>query len=300
MEFAVFQFELVAKDELRLPRYKGSAFRGLLGHALKRTVCVTRMDRCDGCLLRQDCVYAYIFETFNKRGERVARPFVLEPPLLERRIFPEGDSMLLQLILFGKAVDYIPYLIHTFREMGRMGLGANRGRFWLRRVTYKEKIIYHFEEQALHTDFERENLFSIKADGQTVEKAKIRFITPTAIKQNGQLRKDIDFVSLLKAVKRRIKALSIYHNGHLSDELYFDLDKAQSVSVNGLNLAPFAWKRYSNRQKQKIDLSGFVGEMELRGDLTSFIPLLRMGEIIHIGRGTVYGMGKYLVDIIKD
>ncbi len=297
MKFAVFQFELVAKDELRLPLYKGSAFRGLFGHALKRTVCVTNMASCENCLLRQNCAYAYIFETFNERNERVAHPFVLEPPMLERSLFPPGDVLKVNLILFGKAIDYLPYIVYTFREMGKRGIGAKRGKFWLQRVTKDEKIVYDFQEQLLHTDFTKEDLFQIKNKDEHIKKVKIRFVTPTAIKKNGKINSNIDFLTLLKAVKRRVKALSIYHNGNLDPEFNIDFEAAKALSIINTSFEPFHWKRYSNRQQQKIDFSGFIGELELEGDLTPFMSLLRMGEIIHIGRGTVYGMGKYVVEV---
>ncbi|MEA3643101.1 MAG: hypothetical protein VBE63_24635, partial [Lamprobacter sp.] len=36
------RFQLEALDPIRLPSYSGSAFRGLLGHSLRHSVCVTR------------------------------------------------------------------------------------------------------------------------------------------------------------------------------------------------------------------------------------------------------------------
>ncbi len=299
MDFSVFQFELVAKDELRLPYYKGSAFRGLFGHALKRTVCVTNMTRCEECLLRENCAYAYIFETLNERNEHVAHPFVLEPPLLERRIFPPGDVLKVNLILFGRAIDYIPYLVYTFREMGRRGIGSGRGKFWLQRVTKDGRIIYDFQEQLLHTDFAKDDLFAIQSTTDKIEGVKVRFLTPTAVKVKGKISPAIDFITVLKAVSRRLRALSVYHNGKSPSYSSIDFKSAQSITVKNTSFTPFHWKRYSNRQQQKIDFSGFVGAMELEGELAPFMPLLRMGEIIHIGRGTVYGMGKYVVEEIR-
>ena len=88
MEIAVFQFNLISIDELLLPRYKGSTFRGVLGHALKKTVCITGMSSCDNCIVSRQCTYANIFEPANQRKEKIARPFIIEPPLTEKRIFP--------------------------------------------------------------------------------------------------------------------------------------------------------------------------------------------------------------------
>lgn len=298
METAYFSFSIIAKDELVLPPYKGSAFRGLFGHALRKTVCVTNMLSCEGCLLRQNCAYAYIFETFNKRNERVARPFIIEPPLSENRIFPPGDELKINLYLFGKAIDYLPYIVYTFREMGKKGLGKKQGKFRLKEVKKDDYLVYDYHEQLVHTDFERDNLFAFERE--EIKRVLVRFITPSALKVNGRVSRAIDFPVLLKAVARRVKALSYYHNGKTDDFYHFDLEKAKDIRTVQSALEPYCWKRYSNRQQQEINFDGFIGSLEFAGDLSPFIPLLRMGEVVHVGRGTVYGMGKYLIEVKED
>jgi len=60
-----------------LPAYPGSAWRGALGHALKKTVCVTSLDSCPPCLLYRSCPYPYIFETPPPLGARKMRRYTL-------------------------------------------------------------------------------------------------------------------------------------------------------------------------------------------------------------------------------
>ena len=45
-------------------------------------------------------------------------------------------------------------------------------------------------------------------------------------------------------------------------------------------------------------MCGVVGEMIFRGDLTQFLPYLRLGEILHIGKGTAYGLGRYSLTVL--
>ena len=298
MDFASFQFELIAKDELNLPLYKGSAFRGLFGHALKSTVCVTKMSSCDGCLLRENCAYAYIFETYNNRNENVVHPFIIEPPMIERTMFPPGDMLKVNVILIGKAIDYLPYVVYTFRQMGQRGIGTKRGKFWLQCVTVGEKVVYDFQEQLVHKNFNSDDLFKLPIE--KAEHIKINFITPTAIKEKGRVVNDIEFLTLIKALKRRVKAINIYHDGNSGFKFEYDLAHVSSIAVKTKKLKPYMWKRYSNRQEKSINFSGFIGELELEGDLTPYMPLLKIGEIIHVGRGTVYGMGKYQMINIGD
>jgi len=43
-------------------------------------------------------------------------------------------------------------------------------------------------------------------------------------------------------------------------------------------------------------LGGFVGTMQLAGDLVFFAPLLVTAEILHVGKGTTFGLGRVRVD----
>lgn len=58
-----YRFHFKCPEHIRLPDYPGSAWRGALGHALKRTVCVVRITPCNQCLLKNACAYSYVFET---------------------------------------------------------------------------------------------------------------------------------------------------------------------------------------------------------------------------------------------
>ena len=110
-EVAKYRLVLQARDEIHLPRYKGSAFRGAFGHALKRVVCAVRGVPCAGCMLRDRCVYACVFETPVPVGVNIPslntyapHPFVIEPPMDGKRTCTPGESMDIHLILIGRAL----------------------------------------------------------------------------------------------------------------------------------------------------------------------------------------------------
>ena len=138
---AKFRFTICAKEHIRFPTYKGSAFRGGFGYAFKRVVCVTKNRECDDCLLKQKCIYSYIFETpppqdteMLRLYPKVPHPFVIEPPITEKQSFEPGETFSFHLILIGNAIDYIPYFIYTFTELGKQGIGQGRGKYELTQV----------------------------------------------------------------------------------------------------------------------------------------------------------------------
>jgi len=46
------------------------------------------------------------------------------------RLYPEDN-----LVLIGKAIEFLPYFIFAFAEMGRHGIGVDRGRYKIDSIT---------------------------------------------------------------------------------------------------------------------------------------------------------------------
>jgi hypothetical protein len=38
---------------------------------------------------------------------------------------------------------------------------------------------------------------------------------------------------------------------------------------------------------------GWVGDVRYRGDVAPFLPFLKCGELVHVGKGTSFGMGRF-------
>ena len=139
--FAQFRFIIKPVNRINLPYYKGSTFRGGFGHAFKRVVCVSRGKDCLDCILKGSCIYSYVFETppphdttKMRKYPSAPHPFVLTPPLESKRYYDIGEETAFELTLIGKAIDYLPYFIYTFEELGQMGIGKGRARYQLQEV----------------------------------------------------------------------------------------------------------------------------------------------------------------------
>jgi CRISPR-associated endoribonuclease Cas6 len=314
---ASFSFNLKASEPIILPPYKGSTLRGGFGYAFKRVVCAIRDRECTDCLLKDKCIYSYVFETPPPSDTKIMRkyrsaphPFVIEPPSERRRGFKTGDEINFGLTLIGRAIDYLPYFIYTFDELGRIGIGKGRARYDLKEVISDGKSIYDSETKTLKPfsfsvlnlkscllNFESEILNSGHSDFKLLT---INFLTPTRILYNGHLTLDLEFHILIRNLLRRLALLLYFHcNGDPSTwDFKKIIEMAKNVRIKKRDLRWYEWERYSGRQETRIKMGGFVGEVTFEGDIEHFMPLIKAGEILHVGKGTAFGLGKY--EIAKD
>lgn len=302
-----FYLNLKAIDNLFLPNYKGSTFRGGFGNAFKKVVCPLRESQCEECPLRQKCVYFYVFETapdemsrilnMNKY-ERVPHPFVIEPPENSTNLVKKSETLSFGLILIGNAVDYLPYFIYTFERLGQIGIGKGRGKFSLQSVNNEEKVVYK-KGILIKTPPKKIEILTISAENLNISSLSIRFKTPVRIKYQRELVSDLEFHVLIKNLLRRLSLLGFFHcgkqtfNQNIKEliDLSLEVEKVQS------NLKWFDWERYSSRQKTKMFMGGLIGEVTYRGNITPFVNILKAGEILHVGKGTSFGLGKYELKI---
>ena len=72
--------------------------------------------------------------------------------------------------------------------------------------------------------------------------------------------------------------------------------RAESIHLKQSNLRWRELKRYSNRQQQKVSLSGLVGSSTYEGELAEFVPILKYISQVHIGKQTLFGLGKIEIE----
>ena len=75
-----------------------------------------------------------------------------------------------------------------------------------------------------------------------------------------------------------------------------EIEKSKEIRVQKENLSWFDWERYSNRQETRMMMGGFLGSITFEGDFEAFLPFLLLGECIHVGKGTSFGLGKYEIE----
>ena len=218
MRFGTYRFNCRFLEPGVLPAYKGSTLRGLFGHSLKKVVCALRKIGCLDCLLSRNCVYTFFFEPGVQGGggddshglPRRANPYVIEPPLTLQREYEQGDVFSFNILLFGSANEYLPYLVYAIRCMGEIGLGkkqaGRRAAFRLEEVFLGDQPIYSMDDDALHIG----DVDEITPDmfvRNCREEVTVRFMTPFRVKFKNSFSNDIPFHILIRAALRRISAL---------------------------------------------------------------------------------------------
>ena len=301
-----FRLHLRIESLTILPPYKGGVFRGAFGRAFRKSVCALPKVRCEQCMLRSRCAYATLFEPLAPSGFPDAgkyphppAPYVLNPPLNNHEVFRPGQTLDFDLVLMGRAVEALPYFIFSFTEMGRLGLGRERGKFRLGGADLLRNgaahPVYNGETETL-SGLPLEEPFSQHKKNETIETLTLRFLTPLRLKEKGRLVTRLTFPLFFDRLYQRLQLLTAFYGETSHFPNFQELGKtAKRIQVISQDLHWYDWARYSARQKSLMKLGGLRGTIRFEGNLTPFMPYLRAGEMVNVGQGTSFGLGRFEV-----
>lgn len=309
MEICRLELTLSSNEAQEMAPFTGSTMRGAFGNILKDTFCVEPRGRCPDCMLRNNCAYTYLFESawYFSIGERpqsgVPQPYVFETKV-NAGIKPGQAEIKLVLLLFGNSIVYLPVFLHCIKKIGQWGLGKNRISYQLERVEdlFGNKLIWNKDSTKMiirpYTKTWDDYLQQTEKINN-ITRCQIELITPLRMKQEGHLQNQLEFNTILKAIIRRWNLLNKYYgNGQKNEENGELIKKAATIPSGTLNLHWQEMERYSRRQDQRMMLGGMMGIIECAGELKPFLPWLLLGEDIHIGKNSSFGLGKYQLKLI--
>jgi hypothetical protein len=314
--YGKYNFSCVFKTEALLPAYKGSTFRGALGWSLKNTICALKQKNCNSCIIKKECIYIKIFDPAlayankeNFKNKPIPNPFVIEPPLEEKRLYRKNDTFEFKILLFGKANNYLPYFIYAADKMGEIGIGekieSERGKFKLKSAAYNNQIIYSSKNENLKilkdlpdiTIFKPEN--TLNKTRKIKIRIKINIKTPLRIKIENHLQSELPFYFFVKAMLRRASSLISYYGDTPLHIDYTDIiKKASNIKTVEYDIKWCDFIRYSSRQKNRMFLGGIKGSVIYEGDLNPFIGLINFCEKTHLGKQTSFGLGQIEADLL--
>ena len=300
MQIDTLTFHCTFLTDAVLPPYKGSTLRGAFGHALRRTCCALRRRFCEECLLAATCCYSLVFESkrldrnsggYRQRLANRPHPYVLEPPLDPGREYAAGATFSFTMHLFGPARRFRPQIVHAVLGMGEAGLGKQGGgRFRLDRVTAGDRLLYDAATGRLSLE---EVGWSLRlAADAPCDRLELLLLTPLRMKRDNRFARHFEFGTVVRAALRRVSTLeNIYGDGEPTVDYPGLCRRADEVQVIRRETEWIDISRYSNRQRQAMQMGGIVGRVVLAGELGPYVPLLRYCETVHLGKQTAFGLG---------
>lgn len=314
MNLWIYEFDIVALSTLHLPGFSSAALRGGFGNVLRELTCVTKMNDCVACPVRKECPFTYLFNPYADNdphfhgGANLPRPFVLGNPSVEQ--ISHGQHARFRVTIVGSAVEYLPYIVLAFRQLGIIGVGKGRGKFRLSAVYSQDlltgklpKQVFDHDEDVLYPSRSYEvslNAVSEHTADTSVHKLKLQLVTPThLVSQGRRIDEAPSFEQLIRAILRRYSDLSSLYCGNRPQLDYKALlEQAKTVRLERYQLRDFYRRGFSSRRGESTPQEGICGTLVYSGDFRSFLPYLMMGQWIHIGKQATFGMGRYDLQVV--
>jgi hypothetical protein len=225
------------------------------------------------------------------------RPFVFRASHLDGCTVERGAAFFFNLNLFDLKSPALAYLVLTFAQFAREGMGPRRGRAELVQVSLLDENgradTSIFNDAMLLQQDAKPMELSLQPVPAHVERVRVHFVTPTEIKSGQQLSQQPQFGTLVSRIRDRVSTLrNLYDEGPLAIDFRAFGERAAHVRLTHFDIRHVEVVRQSSRTRQTHSIGGFVGEAEYEGELAEFIPYLRAAKWTGVGRQTVWGKGE--------
>lgn len=302
---------LEAQEPVRLANFTLNSIRGWLGPALMRVEFCSFLNRaenkCPPCISPAGCTFHYFFEG---QTPNATKPFVLELVNTDqtgttdhrantRWNLRQGETLAVQFTLIGKGTLHQDKVAVAYLRLDR---GAR-----LFNSLFKVSSIHAVSPDDELTQYEVGKRQHITLDDlmhtaryhklADARRLKIRYLTPASLMNEGRLLKgpeQLTFEFLSRRLIYRFHQLAQDHcdSGSGKSDISSLLKAADHVRLHEADLRWHEEDRYSRRQDQEQSFGGYTGWQIFKGDFQAFLPLLLLGEYLHVGRHATFGFGR--------
>ncbi|MCP4352568.1 MAG: CRISPR system precrRNA processing endoribonuclease RAMP protein Cas6 [Desulfobacterales bacterium] len=278
-----------------LPKYTGSAWRGIIGRELQRLVCpFDTRPVCKTCTVKEHCPYFLLIEKQTELSglSEAPRGYVFYPPI------PKDNSIReLYVTLTGSYSKFLPVVAKALLKGRSSGIGRER---------YPYEVV-SCEEALPDGSFNEISLEANMAEGpyplrewltglpEPPEELSVRLITPVRLRRHGKYLDIMDWPFYFSTLARRLEALNkLFHEGELfGKDLWLSLQEHFGASEKIKSyLRWWDLARYSGRQKRKVPLGGLVGKAVVKNPCSLDMEWWKTAELLHVGKGAAMGLGK--------
>lgn len=302
---ARYRFKFTVAESLRLPEYAGSTLRGAFGHALMQLSGISKQDIQSRTSLFLQSPYAHVFDPQQvMRSEsslhglqQLPVPYVIEAPLTGEATYLPGDTLSFDLVLTGKALAHLAIIVLAWRRAFLRGIGAGDGKAELLLVEQvqpdnRTEIIFDADNPVIRAH----NGVVTVPDFPGPCDVHLHLQTPLRLQQRGKILGPRDMVTsvFLRHLIRRVTIQAQHQNAYVwSLDVIRNLNLLAEQVMGERNLVWKNWSRYSSRQKQTMELGGVTGNLYLRAVPAELLPFIYLGQWLHVGKETSFGLGKY-------
>ncbi len=293
-----FHITLQAQRPLPWPHFAGSRIRGAWGRALRQAACITRQPSCEGCALRSACAYGALFDPgapaqpLHPSFQNGIPAYLVQVPPLGAHQLQPGDEIGFTLRLLAGAQSHHQLVEQVLRDT------VNQHLFKPGDCTLKT-----IERHSLPVANTRADT-TPDTDHATPSAIHIQWLTPLRLQHQGKplfRPQDLSATALASATWRRyLQWCQLTRQAPAATQAPLHA-AAQQCTVDTQALQWHDISRYSNTQQKHLPLGGLLGATLLTGPddaLKTLLPTLRLGEQLHIGKETVFGLGQYRVQPI--
>lgn len=264
MENSIQYCKIAIFADSKPPYFIGSQIRGALGYALKNVVCVNESKNCLDCDFQQNCLYYDFYERKNTYHH-----FRLDFELGK-------DYYDFSLLLFHKDIEnaiIIAVALHkAFSEIRMNG------------VRFKRYFLF-INNQLCHID----DISTIALKRHFVMEhfcpcVKISLVTPLRIKKNNVFVRDdrLELQDIFYSIYQR--KLAILGQNRVKMPQF-----AGEITHKHLRFMEL-YRKSINHNKMRI--GGIVGEIYVKNLDESSFAMLKLGELLGVGKQCSFGLGK--------
>ncbi len=167
----------------------------------------------------------------------------------------------------------------------KIGFGKDRKTYTKFDMFVNDSHIFKNSEITLPKNYENE--FKLDTFSPNI---LVRFVTPLRLKRDNRFIRDkeLELKDVINSIYQRKQKLENKELKKLDFKPKGDMLRKELKFVD--------ISRYSNRQQTKLKIGGLMGEMQIKDIDEKSYKLLKLGEIIGVGKQTVFGLGKIEVE----
>lgn len=297
IKYTELVFKLQFIENVKLPKYKILMLNGALLNILLNCYCINER-KCISCSILTKCLIQKLLGNSYEANKPLIlqshniKPYYLIDCSNEGRSFNQNEGLIFNIRLINEGIDYISQFIYAFDQLGSIGLGENKAKYYLTGI-YNNKGNPIFQNGMLYeTNILIEyisNYIAYKKQSIIKGVTTLLFTMPFQPDQTN-FKPYFAINDLRNSIRNRLKSLNVIEE----DEKLLDafLDDRNIINFR-LNIIRNNYPIKELGRKETI--LGFKGKINFSQEAYNLIDYLIACEKLCIGSHIIFGYGRLTV-----